>query len=297
MLHNDFEYLTDDVMKEFIDECFIKDIIFVENSVYDNFYDEVRENNHDTITNNNSNNACIIKNVNDVENSMRHDKITIHSNSNFDSITGAKSLPLMKRTELIALAKSPFSNDLIKECKYFLEKVQKFNSNIEKTNFSKHMKMVSGTAVIIRASILSGLREHKMYHRRSLKVGYFPSARIADMKHYSVPLLVKQPQRIIQHIGTNDVSFLTPENKFDELKELRGFILKFLPDVKLIFSIPVIRTNENNKQFINCLKKAKFHCIHHMNITEDHLNAYGLHINAYGARVLAKNRISGAHAM
>ena len=33
MLHNNFEYLTDDVIKEFIDECFIKDIIFVENSV------------------------------------------------------------------------------------------------------------------------------------------------------------------------------------------------------------------------------------------------------------------------
>ena len=154
----------------------------------------------------------------------------------------------------------------------------------------------------MRASTLSGLREHKMYHRRSLKVGYFPSARIADMKHYSVPLLMKQPQRVILHIGTNDASFLTPENKFDEFKELRDFILKFLPDVKLIFSTPVIRTdksnaNENNKQFINCLKKAKFHCIHHTNITEDHLNAYGLHINAYGTRVLAKNLISGAHAM
>ena len=112
MLHNNFEYLTDDVIKEFIDECFIKDIIFVENSVYDNFYDEVRENNHDAITNNNSNNACITKNVNVVESSIRHDKITIHSNSNFDNIPDAKSLPLMKRTELIALAKSPFSTTL-----------------------------------------------------------------------------------------------------------------------------------------------------------------------------------------
>ena len=112
MLHNNFEYLTDDVIKEFIDECFIKDIIFVENSLYDNFYDEVRENNHDAITNNNSNNACITKNVNVVESSIRHDKITIHSNSNFDNIPDAKSLPLMKRTELIALAKSPFSTTL-----------------------------------------------------------------------------------------------------------------------------------------------------------------------------------------
>ena len=90
---------------------------------------------------------------------------------------------------------------------------------------------------------------------------------------------------------------------FKELKELRDFFLKLLPDIKLIFSTSVIRTdksnaNENKKQFINCLKKAaKFYCIHHTNITEDHLNAYGLYINGYGTRILAKNLTSGAHAM
>ena len=77
---------------------------------------------------------------------------------------------------------------------------------------------------------------------------------------------------------------------FKELKELRYFILKFLQDVKLIFSTPAIRTdktntNDNNKQFINCLEKAKLDSIHHTNITEDHLSAYGLHINGYGTRV------------
>ena len=104
------------------------------------------------------------------------------------------------------------------------------------------------------------------------------------------------------HIGTNDAPFLTSENMFKELKELRDFILNFLPNVKLIFSTPVIRTdksnaNENNKTFINCLKKAKFDCIHHTNITKDHLNAYGLHINGYSTRVLAKKLVSGTHAM
>ena len=59
-------------------------------------------------------------------------------------------------------------------------------------------------------SILSGLREHKMSHRRSLKICYFLGVRIADMKNYSVPLLMKQPQRIILHIGTNDTPYLTP---------------------------------------------------------------------------------------
>ena len=78
-----------------------------------------------------------------------------------------------------------------------------------------------------------------MLHRRSLKVRYFPRARITDMKHYSVSLLMKQTERIIRHIGTNDAPFLTPENMFKELKELRDFFLKLLPDIKLIFSTPV----------------------------------------------------------
>ena len=95
-------------------------------------------------------------------------------------------------------------------------------------------------------SILPGLREHKMSHRRSLKVCYFLGARIANIMHYSVPLLMKQPERITLHIGTNDAFFLTPENMFKELQELRDFTLKFLPDVKLIFSTPAIRTGKSN---------------------------------------------------
>ena len=95
-------------------------------------------------------------------------------------------------------------------------------------------KWKKGTILIMGESILSGLRYHKMPHRRPLKVRYFPGARIADMKHYSVPLLMKQPEHIILHTGFNDAPFLTPGNMFKELKELRDFTLKFI-DVKLIF--------------------------------------------------------------
>ena len=77
-LYDAVEYLMNDVIKEFIDEYFIKDIIFGEISVYDNFYDEVSANNHDTLTSNNSNDACLKKNLNDVESTIRHDEITIH---------------------------------------------------------------------------------------------------------------------------------------------------------------------------------------------------------------------------
>ena len=47
----------------------------------------------------------------------------------------------------------------------------------------------------------------------------------------------------------------------------------------------------------NCLRKAKIGCIHHTDITEDHLNAYSLHTNGYGKRVFAKKLISRSQAM
>ena len=64
-----------------------------------------------------------------------------------------------------------------------------------------------------------------MSHRRSVKVCYFSGVRIVDKKHYSVPLLMKQPEHIILHIGTNDAPFLTPENTFKKLNELQDFTL------------------------------------------------------------------------
>ena len=83
-----------------------------------------------------------------------------------------------------------------------------------------------------------------MSHGRSLKVHYFPGTRIANIKYYLVPSLMKQPKLILLHIGTNDVPFLTPENMFKKLKELRNFILNFLADVKLIFSTPVLKIDK-----------------------------------------------------
>ena len=60
-LYDAVEYLMAGVIKElmFIDECFVKDIIFGKKSVYDNFYDETSVNNHKTQANNYSNGVCI----------------------------------------------------------------------------------------------------------------------------------------------------------------------------------------------------------------------------------------------
>ena len=73
------------------------------------------------------------KNVNDVESKIRHDEITIHRNCNFDNITHAIITAINEENKINSIIKVTILNYLIKECQYFLEKVQKFNSNNEKT--------------------------------------------------------------------------------------------------------------------------------------------------------------------
>ena len=98
-------------------------------------------------------NAYISKNVKGVESAIRHDEITIHPSKNFGNITDANITAINEESEINSIGKVTIFIDLIKECKSFLERVQKFNSNIEKRNqisqmmklnFSKHVKMVNG---------------------------------------------------------------------------------------------------------------------------------------------------------
>lgn len=56
-----------------------------ENSVYGKFHDK------DTPPNNNSNDACISNDTNNVESAIEHNEITILPNSNSDDITDASN--------------------------------------------------------------------------------------------------------------------------------------------------------------------------------------------------------------
>ena len=83
--------------------------------------------------------------------------------------------------------------------------------------------MDKGTTAMMGDAILSGLREHEMSHKRYFKARYFPGARIADMKHYSVTLLMKQLEPIVLLAGTNDAPFITPEIRFKKTKGIARF--------------------------------------------------------------------------
>ena len=131
-----------------------------------------------------------------------------------------------------------------------------------------------------------------------MKVRTFPGATIGDIKFFVIPNLRKNPDKIVLHVGINDVPHVTPKEMFNAITDLKSFIQKYAPESKIIISTSVLRVdkanaNDINKSYIELLKEAKLDCIFNDNIAESNINQHGLHINQSGSVILAKNLISG----
>ena len=105
-------------------------------------------------------------------------------------------------------------------------------------------KWVENTVLVTGDSILNGIDENRLNPQGKVKVQAVPRARIKDINSYLQPLIVKCPKIIIIHTGTNDALELTSRQIMDKLIELKSFILEKLPNSKVIFSTPVIRTDQ-----------------------------------------------------
>ena len=53
-------------------------------------------------------------------------------------------------------------------------------------------------------SMLNYIDGTRMSKKFNVKVRSFPGAKTNDMFHYLVPLLEKDPEHVILHVGTND---------------------------------------------------------------------------------------------
>ena len=76
----------------------------------------VNQTRSDTLPKNNSNDAFISNDVNDVESTMSHDEITIHCNSNSNGITHAIAVAINEESKINNISKVTTLNYLIKDC-------------------------------------------------------------------------------------------------------------------------------------------------------------------------------------
>ena len=117
-----------------------------------------------------------------------------------------------------------------------------------------------------------------------VKVRNFPGATIEDMQHNLVPILERNPCRLILHVGTNNAESCTSREILDKLLKLKTFISEKCPQCQTIFSTPTIRsdnakTNLTVTQLTNYFLQLKIDVVDNRNITDRCTGRKGLHLN------------------
>ena len=151
---------------------------------------------------------------------------------------------------------------------------------------------------MIGDSMLEGFDERKMSSKRVVKVRKFLAATTDDMYHYLMPLIERQPDNVILHIGINNASSHNSSEIVNNILKIRSFISQKLPNGNIVLLKPIMRSDtaagkgtieEVNKQ----LNDFDFDMIDNSNLSRAHLNGRGLHLNTKGMLQFAKNLIEG----
>ena len=74
-----------------------------------------------------------------------------------------------------------------------------------------------------------------MLSKGVVKVRKLPEAATDDMYHYLMPLIQKQPDNVILHVGTNDPSFCNSSEIVNNILKLRWFISQKIAKCKYYF--------------------------------------------------------------
>ena len=111
------------------------------------------------------------------------------------------------------------------------------------------------------------------------------------MQHNLVPILERNPCRLILHVGTNNAESCTSREILDKLLKLKTFISEKCPQCQTIFSTPTIRSDKAKanltvRQLTNHLLQLE---MDNRNITDRCIGRKGLHLNISGTIQLAKN--------
>ena len=156
--------------------------------------------------------------------------------------------------------------------------------------------------IIVGDSTLKYLQCHKMSQNSQVKIATFPGCTTQDMKDHIMPLLRKNPDEIIIHVGTNSLrSSSTPRECAVELIDLAesvssgtsatitiSSLINRSDDEVLAYKVPDV--NKVLKE--RCLQK-NWGLVDHSNISAtSHLNRSGLHLNKSGTSRLARNFIN-----
>ena len=144
--------------------------------------------------------------------------------------------------------------------------------------------------------MLAGIEQKRISGNRNIKVRIFSSATTHDMYDYLKPLLKKNPDNIILHVGTNNSMNETSRDILNEMLSLKNFIEKLCPTCKVIRSNLIYRSDNEKasltvKNVNDHLDALNIEVVDNKNIGGNCLNNSGLHLNSTGYGKLAINFI------
>ena len=151
---------------------------------------------------------------------------------------------------------------------------------------------------MIGDSMLEGSDERKMLSKRVVKVRKFLAANTDDMYHYLMPLIQRQPDNVILHVGINNASSCNSSEIVNNILKIRLLISQKLPNTNIVLLKPIMRSDtaagkgtieEVNKQ----LNDFDFDMIDNSNLSRAHLHDRGLHLNTKGMLQFAKSLTEG----
>ena len=116
--------------------------------------------------------------------------------------------------------------------------------NVEKISSIRQWKR--GTTLTVGDSMLAGIEQKCIARNRNVKVRIFPGATTHDLYDYLKPLLKKNPDSIIFHIGTNNLVNEASRDILNGTLSLKNLIEKLRPKCKVIVS-NIINQSDNGK--------------------------------------------------
>ena len=158
-------------------------------------------------------------------------------------------------------------------------------------------KWSKNTILIATDSIYNQIDEKRLSRKYNVRVRAFSGASVEDMYWYLYPLLKKEPDYVILHVGTNNCTYDTPEDILCNILRLKQHIQAVLPNCQVILSQPIIRTDSKKAastmhQLISLFNELNVFMLDNSNIGEGHLGKKGHHLNTRGTSRLAMNLIS-----
>ncbi|CAB4024048.1 Furin [Paramuricea clavata] len=126
----------------------------------------------------------------------------------------------------------------------------------------------------------------------------FSGATISDMEDFIKPTTRKSPDKIILHVGTNDLKNSTPKVITDSILNLTTQIKEDSPNSMVGVSALLIRNdcpilatkvNQVNSTLENLCHMNNIPFLKNANINTSHLNSRGLHLNKLGSISLQNN--------